>query len=267
MDRLNEHHDDQQRRVIEGWLSSTDFAAQQSDFIGRRQEGTGQWLLDSQEFGTWLKGTKQTLFCPGIPGAGKTIVASIVIDHLWSKFQAEGDVRIAFLYCNYKRQQEQKFQHLMTSLLAQLVKGRSNLPETIISMHQRHADRGTRPSVEEIIIAFHSVASTYSRIFFVVDALDECSNTDNTRKRLLEELFKLQSHMTAALFATSRYIPEITVLFQGELSMEIRASEEDVQRYLSSHITELPSCVLRNQALQDEIQAAITKAVDGMYVI
>jgi Heterokaryon incompatibility protein (HET) len=64
----------QQHRTITDWISSIDFAAQQSDIISRRQEGTGVWFTDSPEFHTWVQGSNQSLFCPGIPGAGKTIV-------------------------------------------------------------------------------------------------------------------------------------------------------------------------------------------------
>jgi hypothetical protein len=38
------------------------------------------WLLDSDEFQKWLKQSGQTMFCPGILGVGKTILASIVVD-------------------------------------------------------------------------------------------------------------------------------------------------------------------------------------------
>lgn len=48
--------------------------------------------------------------------------------------------------------------------------------------------------------------------------------------------------------------------------MEIRASDEDVQKYLIGHMTRLPSCVSRNLALQEKIKAEILKTVDGMYV-
>jgi len=41
-------------RVTTDWLSSTDFPAQQSDFIARRQAGTGIWFIDSPKFTTWL---------------------------------------------------------------------------------------------------------------------------------------------------------------------------------------------------------------------
>ncbi|RYO80522.1 hypothetical protein DL762_007612 [Monosporascus cannonballus] len=44
----------------------------QSDYLRRRQKGTGQWLLDSTEFQTWVETGGQTLFCQGIPGEDST---------------------------------------------------------------------------------------------------------------------------------------------------------------------------------------------------
>lgn len=266
VDQLRKHQDDQERRHIEDWLSSADFAAQTSDLINRRQEGTGKWLLDSEKFKSWVDGTQKTLFCPGIPGAGKTIMTSIVIEHLSAKFQADTDTAIAYLYCSYKRQHEQKFGDLVASLLKQLVRRLPALPDDLKSLYQRYRDRGTRPDDNEILSTLHSVAACRSRTFFIIDALDECSNRDGTRNRLLEEIFKCQSTTTASIFATSRFIPAITTVFQGAMSVEIRASTPDVQKYLDNHITRLPSFVSRDLALQDAVKTEILKAVDGMYV-
>ena len=76
---------DQRHRLITDRISTTDFLLQQSDFIARREEGTGQWFLESSIFTTWLQKPKSSLFCPGIPGAGKTILAAIMIDRLLKK--------------------------------------------------------------------------------------------------------------------------------------------------------------------------------------
>jgi hypothetical protein len=54
------------QRIILEWISSSDYPAQQSDIIKRRQEGTGQWFLDAPEVAQWLSEAKTTLFCPGI---------------------------------------------------------------------------------------------------------------------------------------------------------------------------------------------------------
>jgi Cdc6-like AAA superfamily ATPase len=83
---------------ILNWLTRTDYGPQQSDFLRKRHEGTGAWLLYTTEFNTWLNQRNKTLFCSGIPGAGKTILTSIVVDHVLSKFRADLDVGIAYLY-------------------------------------------------------------------------------------------------------------------------------------------------------------------------
>jgi len=64
------------------WISTTDYPSQQSDILRRKQEGTGEWFLDSKDLKGWLADPNSTLFCPGIPGAGKTMIATIAIDHL-----------------------------------------------------------------------------------------------------------------------------------------------------------------------------------------
>jgi hypothetical protein len=67
-------------------------------------------------------------------------------------------------------------------------------------------------------------------------------------------------------FATSRFIPEIREKFEGSISLEIRASSEDVGRYLDHHIFRLPGFVGRSPALQEEIKGKIMQSVQGMYV-
>jgi type III secretory pathway component EscU len=48
--------------------------------------------------------------------------------------------------------------------------------------------------------------------------------------------------------------------------LEIRASKNDVERYLEDHIAGLPTFVQKNRQLQEEIETGISEAVDGMYI-
>lgn len=141
------------------------------------------------------------------------------------------------------------------------------LPGNIRHLYQRHRDKGTRSDDDELTYALHSIEGSYSRTFFIIDALDECIKSDRTRKRLLMEIFKYQSNTTAALFATSRLISDTTSLFQGEISMEICAIDHDVQKYLDNLLNWLPNCVSQNKDLLDTVKAEIIRAVDGMYVV
>ena len=54
--------------------------------------------------------------------------------------------------------------------------------------------------------------------------------------------------------------------FKEAISLEIRASNEDVRKYLNSHMLQLPSCVLKSRDLQEKVKTEIVQTVDGMYV-
>jgi hypothetical protein len=80
------------------------------------------------------------------------------------------------------------------------------------------------------------------------------------------QVFSLQTRNGANLFATSRFIPEIVNEFKEATQLEIRASGADIQKYLNSHMSHLPSCALKSRDLQEKIKTEIIQAADGMYV-
>ncbi|KAI9763767.1 MAG: hypothetical protein M1840_009092 [Geoglossum simile] len=199
---------------------------------------------DSEEFQIWLQTSKQTLYYPGIPGAGKTILTSIVVDDLIRRPQNNPNIGIAYLYCNFRQQEEQKAEDLLASLLKQLSQGQSSLPDS------------SSP-----------VCGYHIRVFIIIDALDKCQVTNGCRSRFLSEIFNLQVKCGASIFATSRFVPEITEKFNGSILLEIRASNEDVRKYLKGHMSQLPSFVSRNVDLQEEIMTEIVQAIDRMFLL
>jgi predicted amino acid-binding ACT domain protein len=247
------------------WLSPTDFPAQQHDIITRRQEGTGQWFLDSDNFKRWLRGSDKTLFCPGIPGAGKTMMAAIAIDHLCRTIWCD-DIGVAYLFCSYKAQIDQSASSLFAALLKQLVQSRPNIVAPVTRIYDDHSKRGSRPSLEEILRVLQSVCSDYTTVYIVVDALDECADRDGARGRLIDKLRELQARIDVRLLFTSRFIPEITQKFQSNPILEVRAREEDVRRFVVDQMSRLPNCIQRDEKLKQAVQDKIVEAVDGMYV-
>ncbi|KAI1426617.1 ankyrin repeat-containing domain protein [Xylaria sp. FL1777] len=262
---LHEHHVNVKQQVILDWITPIDYTTQQSDFINRRQAGTGKWLLNSTEFQLWMINDNHTLFCPGIPGAGKTILTSVVVDNLHAQFDDNLDVGIAHLYCNFRRADDQKAEDLLASLLKQLVQQRCSLPDTIISLYNLHRKKREKPTFDEILSTLRSIVDMYSRVFIVIDALDECPAY--TSSRLLSEIFILQTACAANIFATSRFIPEIMERFKYGTSLEIRASKQDICAYIDGHMLHLPSFVKRSCELQEEIKTEIFNAADGMFLL
>ena len=252
----------QHHQAVVEWLSPTDFPAQQHDIISRRQEGTAQWFLDSAEFKEWLQGPNKTLFCPGIPGAGKTMMAAITIEHLCRTAQA--DIGLAYLFCNYKSQVDQSEHGLLSALLKQLVQSRVDITAPVTHLYDHHSKQKSRPSLDEIFTALLTICSHYAGVYFVVDALDECSDQDGTRSRLVEKLRDLQAKTNVRLLFTSRFIPEVTEKFQSDPILKVEASEEDVKRFAAGQIPRLPKCIRRDSELALTVQSKIVEAVDGM---
>ncbi|KAF1936446.1 hypothetical protein EJ02DRAFT_480563 [Clathrospora elynae] len=257
--------DNVEHRRLAEWISPTDYPAQQSDIIKRRQEGTGQWFLDAPQVASWLSEAKGTLFCPGIPGAGKTMVAAIAIEHLL-KLAQNSSHGVAYVYCNYKSQAEQDASSMLAAILKQLVQGRPSTVEPVERLQKQHANQGTKPSLDEIYSALRDVLAHYSTVHIVIDALDECQNSDGTRVQFLTKIRDLQAVQDVCIMATSRFIPEIVDAFEKAPTLEVRANREDVKRFVAGQIYRLPGCIKRNPALQEIVQDKIVEAVDGMYV-
>ena len=258
---LHRQYDREQQAILD-WLTSVDYSPQQNDFIARRQEGTGEWLVESDEFQQWENNKRGILFCPGIPGSGKTMMVSIVVDRLCKRFMNDPGIGIAFLYCNFRQQQEQRLIDLFLSLLKQLTQRHPLFPECVTKLYKDHERNRTRPSFDEISNAIYSVIANFSRAFIIVDALDECSGPN----RVLSELFSLQEKTGSSIFATSRPILGIPKELErrGSSILEIRARDEDIRRYLDGHINQISTFVREAPGLEGKIKSAIVKAADGM---
>ena len=90
---LHGQHDREQQAILD-WLTSHDYSSQQNDFIARRQEKERVNGLLSQRNSS----NECTLFCPGNPGSGKTMMVSIVILWLTKMFRNDPGIGIAFSY-------------------------------------------------------------------------------------------------------------------------------------------------------------------------
>lgn len=83
------------------------------------QEGTGKWLTESDDLRRWIEGRDPRLWLSGIPGAGKTVLASAIIEKAQKKAaNSNGEIALAFFYCDYKDAATQDTSTILDSLIA-----------------------------------------------------------------------------------------------------------------------------------------------------
>ncbi|KAI0024278.1 hypothetical protein F4780DRAFT_655506 [Xylariomycetidae sp. FL0641] len=246
------------------WLSPLDFQTKQNETLSRRQPGTCQWFLDSKEYREWLDATGKTLFCPGIPGAGKTVLASTVINDISFRFEHEPRVVVLFLFFDYQREDEQTLDGLLASLVRQMAQQIPQLPEELGRLYQKHKhSRG--PPTAELLPSFTSISHQLSKIYIILDALDECRISEDFRTRFLSQMHGMQRESRFNLLVTSRHIPEIANEVDAQATLEIRAHDADVSRYLDASISGARSKLIKDH--REYVTRQISDSVDGMFLL
>jgi len=153
-------------------------------------------------------------------------------------------------------------------VLKQLVQDDSVAYENVKCIHGHHKKKETRPTLDEFLGILRSETAKFSKTFIVVDALDECSEVDGPRGRLLAALRTLTSSVN--LLITSRDLSSIAVDFHGTKRLDIHASDGDVQRYIEGripHESRLARHVDGYPMLQEEIVKKILENVRGMFLL
>jgi ATP/maltotriose-dependent transcriptional regulator MalT len=181
------------------------------------------------------------------------------VEHLETMFEDDDRVAVACIYCNYKEQAEQTVANLVASLLKQLIQGSHANFDKVHSLYARHRKRNSRPSLEELSRALESEIRTYSKVFVVVDALDECREDDETRAKLQNLLQSLPSNVN--LMVTSRFLPLMAGNVPGAEILLIRATDEDVKTYIESRIALAPRHI---KNLRETIVSKLIENFDGM---
>ena len=251
---------EQELRNITNWLSPVDFRSKHQEILKGAQAGTRQWLFDSEKYRDWVDADRGTLWCPGIPGAGKTVTSSIIIDRLQSEYK-DKNVAVTCLFCNYRDRAAQSAEIFMANLLKQVIQQkRAVSPELRDLYNERERRRLTFAKTAKL---FSQEISHFSKVFVVLDALDETSEHEDIRRLVLAELQGLPIN----LLVTSRYEKSIEQRLGKAEHLEIRATAADVQTYVKARIPSehlLARHIQADPSLEDTIVNGIVEKSQGM---
>ncbi|KAJ7572821.1 hypothetical protein C8J56DRAFT_806274 [Mycena floridula] len=151
------------RQEFLNWISKLDFQATQKETFAKHAAGTGDWFLKQQKFVDWKDGKTKFLWCPGIPGAGKTILSSIIVEHLHGAI-LQPKIAVICIYCDYRQQEAQTPIQLLGSVLKQLAQQHPVLSDHLLALHKKYPSQGDHPSIDELFKALQAEVLLYSQV-------------------------------------------------------------------------------------------------------
>lgn len=236
-------HDSAEVQNIADWLAPGTSSGHQADVFTHILPGTGQWIFTSPRYREWLDGGQTRLLLSGIPGAGKTILASNIIHNLQNSATPENGSAVAFFYSSFRRHDDQSSLSIISSLVRQLFLQGSENGHEVQQLYEEHKKRQTRPNQKDISSALESLLLGFSKVAFVIDALDECKDSSGLGapwKDVVKLIFDMQDKLSAKvviqILATSRPITEDYELF-GELErLDIYAMDDDLAMFCDAMI-------------------------------
>ncbi|KAI4109132.1 MAG: hypothetical protein LQ339_001938, partial [Xanthoria mediterranea] len=175
--KLESFFDDQTIRKVDQWLDPVNFEINHGAAVKLRHQGTGNWFLQGEAFHDWLDQDKSFLWLHAIPGAGKTVLVSSVIEYLKENVKNNG-VGLAYFYCDYRESRKQEPSKLLCTLLAQLARQHKVVFQRLQAFAQERVKENSAsvPTHDELRSNFATfVDGVFKHIILVVDAIDEAA--------------------------------------------------------------------------------------------
>ncbi len=262
--RWDEHQDLIQQ------LSTLDFTAMQKESYSKRCANTGQWLLESPNFQTWLSSEDcqhSVLWFPGAPGVGKTVITSVAVNHI-TEYTGGRRSAVVYIYCDYANAQTFSVESLLGSMVRQLFTQTSDA-DTVAELLKfvNQTARNRTLTKEDLSSWVEHLSRNFHVVYILVDALDECPEI--CRGTLLTRLQRF-SEKNMRVFLTSRLNVNVKERIPRAIRAEISATDHDITAFVESKIDEssrLAHLTASDPELKEHIVKRIIDQAAGMFLL
>jgi hypothetical protein len=197
-----------------------------------------------------------------LAGAGKTVLASIVINDLEARAAADRRICVAFIYFRYTDGANLTVRDVLEVLVKQSIERHPDCANIAEEAYARHFQESTHPTEAELLRLLSRLTEVKSVTFYILDALDEAP------VRLQVDLVKKLASLNVRLFITSRPLKAVEARVPEAHGFSIVAQEEDLDLHISQEISrsrDLQDLLVRaDPSLKDEIITSMKKKCGGM---
>lgn len=233
------------------WLSPLDFQEQHREVSSLRLQNSGKWVMEHKAMLRWRNASSSSIMLlRGVPGSGKSMLASRVIDSLSEQSTEMSMVQLAYFYCKRRSSEPERQcpRQILASILRQLTIDTSGTDslcrENMFSEFRQRQEKAEKDGfrmaplrINESLRLIEDVTAV-DPVFIVLDALDEVEEAH--RYELIEALTSLikNAQNVVKILVTSRDDDQIIRLLAEAETLFIGPSEtkEDMALFIRHHI-------------------------------
>jgi hypothetical protein len=240
--------------------------------VKRRQADTGLWFLEGEDYAAWKTNPAAFIWLYGIPGCGKTILSSTILQNILQYCADDPGKVVAYFYFDFNDTQKQSPELMVRSLVSQISQQCVKIPTTLETLFSSCENRQRQPSLDGLLEVMHYMIQEFPEIYIVLDALDECTNRTELMT-ILERIIGLKlkgSH----LLVTSRKERDIEssletiVDTQNVICLQSELVDRDISTYIRQRLSDDKSLSKwqKDPDIRHEIEMALVKGAQGMCV-
>lgn len=254
---------DNQKRDISAWFQRTDPSPLHNVAYGHYVVGTGDWMLESPDWKDWICGDNKFLWIHGIPGAGKTVLASYLIETIAKHCRTvRKQYGCMYYYCSYTHNQNEAYP-LLHWIVSQLLRKSNSIPITAYEQFKS----GLQPSILDLLDILESCLAEFECVFVVIDAVDESMSPRQDLLKMLRDLATDPRFAKIRLLATSREYVDIETALENiscAVSMDNEHVTNDIRSYVQVELQRNTRFLRWPQQLLEEVQNIIPTKAKGM---
>lgn len=229
-------------------------------------------MLRTPEWPLWIEGKHRCLWIHGIPGAGKSILASYLAEEVEKHCTASSDdlddvskensrLGYAYYYCYFGHNQDES-SHFLRWIIGQLCRQIARVPEELQDIYKS----GKIPSLSILLSILYRILEGFKRVYFVLDAVDE-SMPRADLLRVIRDLSIDARFSNLGLLVTSRQYIDIEQVMEScsiPITMFNPFVEEDIRTLVRATVQSDAKYQRWPEDLRLEMEDSIPKKAKGM---
>ncbi|KAK8430558.1 hypothetical protein IWX49DRAFT_636079 [Phyllosticta citricarpa] len=253
-------------------LSKVNYKNQHRELQRVRHAGSGEWLIEEQSLKKWLAEPASGFFhCFGIPGAGKSILASSLVNHLAKNFSNPDDF-FGYYFCDYADPGSLKCSTLLGTLIRQVL-DLSPRPESLVQwIIDNVGEAVLKPTTDDLTHILKDIFAARKQVFLVVDGIDELDAEEQSLLRtFMKTIISLQD-CSVKIFISCR--PGVPILGSFSSNTEtFTISPEHVRKDILCFVKETVEAKLQDgdlrfvdPSLKDEVINTLSTDAKEMFL-